>query len=325
MVCISSITVRDSRRYHRMGLRSALLTRRANLGDCVDARSVFRRMASNRYMGYPACVIPLTSPRRGEISAAGLALDVSRRALLDADAMPADAYGALIYCHAVPDERTSDSTAGHLQFELGLTRANPFSVSQAHNTALLIGLDLAAGLVEGPEAAAAVLLVASDKLMFGAPPTRAQRMTWGDVAAAAVVSREAQSGWKVHRVVLRHFATNFGTHQRWPDGEQRAFAAYCADALATCLRDAGVRPGELAAIISTAPDANFVQQVHQSAGLPMAAPGARDKARARHAASPDLLLRLAKLQEGFAPTRPVMAWCNGNNGEFACCLLTRIA
>ena len=194
MVCIASLASHDTGRLESIGLRRALITRRANLGDCPDATSVLRRIASSRDMQHPACVVPLPHRSRGDLSTADLAVQVSREALARCTGLDRQSVGALIYVHATPDARTTDSTAGRLQFDLELKRACAFSVSQAHNTAVLIALDMAAGLIEGPEQARAVLLVAADKLVFGKPPLAAQHMVWSDVAAAALLSREADAG-----------------------------------------------------------------------------------------------------------------------------------
>lgn len=338
MVCIATIAAHDSHRLQRMGLRRALLTRRANLGDCVDASSVLRRIASPEYMRYPYSVVPLPRRLRGQLSAADLALQVSRQALGGLPGLDLSDVGALIFCHAAPDERIGHSVPGRVQFELGLRRALPFSVSQAHNTALVIALDLAVGLIEGPEAAAAVLVVASDKLLYGAPPHVAAHMVWGDVAAAAVLTREAVSGWRIVHVVLRHFDTPLRAHQAWPAADRQAFADYGAQVLRSCLAEAGVAAAELAAVVCTAAGGDFAQQVHRAAGLAAAAQAAPGEPprnssrnagagalRATHAASADFLVRLCQIEHRTEPGRPVLAWCHGDNGEFACAVLSRIA
>ncbi len=301
-----------------MGLRRALLTRRANLGDCADAPSVLRRIVKPRALRHPACVVPLSRPRRGEYGATDLALDVARRALASAPDAPPESVGALIYCHAVPDEHTAESSAGRLQFELGLRSANPFSLSQAHNTALFVALDLAAGLIEGPEAAAAVLLVAADKMLFGMPPTDAQRMTWADVAAAAVVTAECRNGWRLDEVLVRHFHTPLGTSAAWPRNERLAFAACAAAMLKDALDRSGTAVDDLAAVICCTADAAYAADVHQRVALPPAGPS-----RSAGVASADLLVRLLRLSAGVACGRRVLAWCHGNNGELACAVLTR--
>lgn len=338
MVCIATIAAHDSHRLQRMGLRRALLMRRANLGDCVDAPSVLRRIASPGYMRYPYSVVPLPWRSLGQVSAADLALQVSRQAVGGMQELDPSDVGALIFCHAAPDERIGHSVPSRLQFELGLRRALPFSVSQAHNTALVIALDLAIGLIEGPEAASAVLLVASDKLLFGAPPHVAADMVWGDVAAAAVLTREAEAGWRVVHVLPRHFDTPQRAHQAWPAADRRAFADYGAQVLRSCLAEADVAAAELAAVVCTSAGGDFAQQVHRAAGLadvagaapcePLRRRGGSARAaglRATHAASADFLVRLGQIEPHTEPGRPVLAWCHGDNGEFACALLTRIA
>ncbi|WP_185732391.1 hypothetical protein [Burkholderia sp. Bp8963] len=318
MVCITSIEMHDSGLSRRTGLRGALLTRRANLGDCTDARSLLTRVASPRPMRHPACVIPLSAAWRNEPSSTALALDVSKRALA---AHAPDSIGAIVYCHAVPDEQSTDSSAGRLQFELGLRNANPFSISQAHNTAVLIGLDLAAGLIEGPEAAESVLLVAVDKLAFGQPPTNPCRMDWADVAAAAVISRDASAGWRVRRVALGRFATPLGTRDRWPEDATLSFADYCAASLAQCVRGEEIGPDDLDAVVASTPDAGFARRVHALAQLGHVRGVVPSSGLI---ASADLLLQIARVAPDVAPGRSILGWCNGNNGEFACCLLTRI-
>lgn len=321
MVCLTSIAAHDTPRLQRMGLRRALLTRRANLGDCPDAASVLRQVFRPGALDHPACVVPLPRRRRGQVATAELAVQVARRALQGAAGLDLRDVGALIYCHAAPDERTTDSTAGHLQFALGLPRANPFSVSQAHNTALLIALDLAAGLIEGPESAPSVLVVAADKLLFGPPPHPARQMVWGDVAAAAVLCAQARSGWRIEQVLLRHWS---GAPPGAGDAAEAAFADFAAALLHQCLADAGLAPDRLAAVLTPAPDSAFVRRVHATAGLPVPHAAAGGD-RARHASCADLLVHLAALEPATPAGRPVLAWCHGHNGEFACAVMTRLA
>jgi hypothetical protein len=311
MVCLTAIAAHDTPRLQRMGLRRALLTRRANLGDCPDAASVLRQVLRPGALDHPACVVPLPRRRRGQVATAELAVQVARRSLQGAAGLDPQHVGALIYCHATPDERTTDSTAGHLQFTLGLPRALPFSVSQAHNTALLIALDLAAGLIEGPESAPSVLVVAADKLLFGPPPHPARQMVWGDVAAAAMLCAHARSGWRIEQVLLRHWSTAVD-------------AVDCGAALLhQCLADAGLTPDRLAAVITPAPGTAFVRRLHAAAGLP-APHTAASGARASHASCADLLVHLAALEAATPAGRPVLAWCHGHNGEFACAVMTRL-
>lgn len=326
MVCITSIAVHDSDKLQRMGLRRALLTRRANLGDCSDPGSVLRRIASPKSLRHPYSIVPLPRRSRGQLSAADLALQVSRQTLEGVAGLdPAD-VGALIFCHAAPDERIGHSVPGRVQFELGMRRALPFSISQAHNTAMLIALDLAAGLIDGPEAFDAVLVMSADKLLFGEPPHIASDMLWGDVAASAMVTREATSGWRLQHLCLRHVDTPLRAHQAWPSADRRAFAAHGAQVVRDCLGEFGLKPAALAAVVSPLPHSPFAQEVHRLADLPAAKrPGPRTSAlRAAHAASPDLLVRLNEVEPDVQPGQAVLAWCHGDNGEFACAVLTRI-
>ena len=130
MVCIATLAAHDSGRVEAMGLRRALLSRRASLGDCPDAAAVLRRIASPREVQHPACVVPLPRRSHGDPSTAELAVQVSRTALeqhaRQHGRLDPREVGALIYCHATPDARTTDSTAGRLQFELDLRRACAF-------------------------------------------------------------------------------------------------------------------------------------------------------------------------------------------------------
>jgi 3-oxoacyl-[acyl-carrier-protein] synthase III len=324
MVCISAIATHEAPSVERMGLRRALLTRRANLGDCADARSVIHHMLSPAEMRYPVCVVPLPRRVRGQASAADLGVMVAQQALSRAAALKAQDVGGLIYCHATPDERSSDSTAGRLQHVLGLPNACAFSLSQAHNTALLIALDLAAGLVEGPESAGAVLLVASDKLVFGTPPHAARRMAWSDTAAAAVVTRQASAGWRLVHVTPRHFDTPLRAHEPWPPAATEAFAHFGAEAIRACLAEAALDPGRLAAVASASANAALAGQVHERAGLGGLPVCAARGARAARASCADLLIRLAELERSVPAGQHVLAWSQGDNGEFACAILTRI-
>jgi hypothetical protein len=322
MVCITSIAAHDGGRIERLGLRRAVLTRRANLGDCHDAASVLRRLASPRSMRHPACVIPLPRTARGEASCADLAVRVAQDAVRRRPGFDPLSVGALIYVHATPDARTTDSTAGRLQFDLELRRACAFSVSQAHNTAALIALDMAAGFIEGPEAADAALLVVSDKLLFRKPPHPPHDMVWCDVAAAALLEREADTGWRVDAIRLHHFAPACAPADRSsPHGPA---VAQAAQALSQGLCAAGVAPEALAAVVVSSGDARFVEQVHRAAAIDKPGPrGDGSGLRTRHTACADLLAGLAALEPAVKPGRPVLAWTHGNNGEFACVVMTR--
>ncbi|MDM0077519.1 hypothetical protein QTH90_24145 [Variovorax sp. J2P1-59] len=322
MAYLSPIVSHEGRIDRCMGLRRALITRRANLADGFDVPSVVRRLLSESSMRYPAAVIPLARKRSGEHSAVELALQVSAHALA---AIDRETIGGIAYCHAAPDEQPTDSSVGRLQFELGLHRAFPFSVSQAHNTGVPIALDLAAALIHGPEAAQNVLVVATDKLLFGPAPHQAHRMRWRDVAAAVVVGREKRGGWQLHQIAVHHFATDVQAHQRWPEAEVDAFAAFCADRIAGCMDALGLGGDELAAVVPVCPDATLERKVHALAGLGTRRHEKPAGFRAAHIASADLLVRLSGLESQLDIDRPVLAWCTGNNGEFACCVLTRTA
>lgn len=320
MVYLSSIVSHEGSIDECMGLRRALVTRRANLGDGFDAPSVLRRVLSRSSMRYPAAVIPLASKRDGDLSAVELALLVAKRAVVGFDK---ETVGGLVYCHAAPDQQPTDSSVGRVQFELGLRGAFPFSISQVHNTGVPIALDLATGLIEGPEALQNVLVVAADKLLFGQAPNRPWRMHWRDVAAAAVIGREKRVGWRLHHVAVHHFATDLRAHQRWPRAERECFADSCAAHIAGCLGHLGLTAGDLGAVVPVCPDAALERQVHSLAGLAALRAERPTGFRAEYIASADLLVRLSALERQPGLDRPVLAWCAGNNGEFACCVLTR--
>jgi hypothetical protein len=322
MVYLSSLVSHEGRIDERMGLRRALATRRANLGDGFDMPSVIRRVLSTSSMRYPAAVIPLARKRCGQHSAVALALQVAKRAVVGHDKETID---GLVYCHAAPDEQPTDSSVGRVQFELGLRRAFPFSVSQAHNTGVPIALDLATALINGPEAMQNVLVVASDKLLFGQAPNRPWRMHWRDVAAAVVVGGEKRAGWRLHHVAIHHFPTDVRAHQRWPLAEREYFASFCAGHIAGCLGHAGLAAGELGAVVPICPDVALERQVHSLTGLATLRAEKPTGFRSEYIASADLLVRLSALDGEPDIDRPVLAWCTGNNGEFACCVLTRSA
>lgn len=320
MVYLFSIVSHEGRIDERMGLRRALVTRRANVGDGFDVPSVARRVLSRSSMRYPAAVIPLARKRSGQHSAVELALQVAKSAVAGLDK---DTIGGLVYCHAAPDEQPTDSSVGRVQFELKLRRAFPFSVSQVHNTGVPIALDMAAALIEGPEAMQNVLVIATDKLLFGPAPNRPWRMHWRDVAAAVVVGREKRSGWRLHHVAVHHFATDVRAHQCWPQSERDSFAGYCAERIAACLSHVGLAARELGAVVPIGPDATLERPVHALAGLSALRPEKPTGFRAEYIASADLLVRLSALECEPHNDRPVLVWCTGNNGEFACCVLTR--
>lgn len=321
MATISRIATHDAQSYGGMGLRRAVIAGHAVLGDCVTVRDHARAVLSLGHWKRPGCVVPLGRQRRGA-SAADLALSVSRR-LMEHRPVPPGSVGAVIYCHEAPDVRLSESTPGRLQHELELHAATPFAISQAHATSLFIALDLALGLLHGPEAAEHVLLAASDKLLFGGPAGDAHRLMFGDVAAAALMSRDPGPGWRLEHVVVRQFATPADALAPWPRTSVAGFASFGADVVREALREVGLGLAPLHAVISTTPDPAFVTALHRAAGLPDRQIGRGPAARCRHAASADLLLALEALQHKVPVSGRVLAWSAGNNGEFACCMLTR--
>lgn len=330
MASISAITAYDAAGHatagavvrRPMGLQRAVITRRVLLGDCTTLRDNARAVFSRAYWQRPACVVPLGAARRRGPSAADLAVDVSRRLLGQLGPVVHGDVGAVIYCHDAPDEKMSESTVGRLQHELGLRAANPFAVSQAHHTALWIALDMALGLVDGPEQARHVLLVASDKLVFAGPGADARRLVFGDVAAAALVSRDEDQGWAVEQVLLRHFGTPCDALAAWPGEEIDRFAAYAGSVVRQALDDAGLSVADVHAVLTTTPDAAFAARVQLGAGFPVST--SDTASRLAQAGSADLLSTLAAVEASVPTGRHVMAWSAGNNGEVACCVLKKL-
>lgn len=319
MSSIAAITTQRGTRAKALGLRRAVVTRRALLGDCASwqahARTLFSRQAWER----PACVVPLrSSGLRDEPTASDLALDTARQLLASQTQLPTERVGSLIYCHDAPDEHMSASTAGRLQHELALPGAHPFAIAQAHNSAPWIALDLALGLIEGPERAEHVLLVASDKLVYGGPASDARALRFCDVATAALVSRSDAAGWRVEQVALHHFDTPHDALTPWPAPAREAFARFGADAVGELLADAGVAPDRLHTVLPVCADTTITQALHRRAGLPKSGPMPA-------ALTPtQWLFELSAMQDQASPGQTVLAWSAGNNGEFACGLLRRI-
>lgn len=324
MVTLSAISTHVGSSYRLMGRHRAVIARHALLGDCTTFRENARSLLSPSYWRRPGCLVPISLQRRRDSSAADLAVDVSRRLMESRPSLDTDTVSALIYCHEAPDERVSESTAGRLQFELNLRRANPFAISQAHNTSLLIALDLSLGLVEGPEAAEHVLLVASDKLLFGGPSDHGRRLMFGDVAAAALVSRTAAEGWSVEHVALRQFPTPCDAMSTWPRACVSEYGAFGAQVIRAALRETALSPDSLHAVITTTPDARFAAELHRAAGLPEQLAQGHSSTRRQRSSSADLLFALSEAEPLTPSDSRVLAWACGNNGEFACCVLKRI-
>ncbi|MET0383290.1 MAG: hypothetical protein ABW032_07705 [Burkholderiaceae bacterium] len=319
MASICAIATHAPAARRRAAVRLAVVARRAVLGDCANVRDHARAVFSRRYWRRPACVVPMGLRSGRGASAADLAVTVARR-LLDANGhrLRRDAVAALIYCHDAPDERISESTAGRLQYELGLTAANPFAVSQAHGVAVWIALDLALGLVEGPEAADAVLVVASDKLVFGGPQADMRRLVFGDTAAAALVRGGEAGSWSIDHLSVRQFATACDALAPWPSAEVDAFAAFGAGVIGATLEEAGIDAEGLETVLATTPDARLADGVHAASGLPAAADARTE------GSSSDPLFALAAIEASTPAGARVLAWSAGNNGEFACCVLKRL-
>lgn len=313
MTTLSALATHDGANARAMGLRRAVIARHAVLGDCTTLRDNARAVLSRSWWRRPGCVVPLGDRRHRHPSAADLAVGVARRLLESRPDVAAGRVGAVIYCHEAPDERMSESTVGRLQHELSLHAANPLAISQSHNTAAWLGLELALGLIDGPERVQHVLLVASDKLLFCGLAADARHLVFGDVAAAALLSRGDAAGWAVEQLVVRQFATPHDALSRWPAADVAEFAAFGAALVQQVLRDAGSHPD---AVIAVTADQALAQGLHRACGLPPAA-------LRRHASSADLLLALAAIEPSSPAGSHVLAWGAGNNGEFACCMLRR--
>lgn len=326
MASISAIATRGAASpVQPVGLRRAVVARRAVMGDRTTFGENARAVLSARYWRRPGCIVPVAARGRRVPSAADLAVLVSRQLLATMPAIePSTDVGAVIYCHEAPDLRVSESTVGRLQFDLELRAANPFAISQAHHAALWIALDLAAGLVDGPEAARHVLLVASDKLAFGGPAAQRRALLFSDSAAAALVSQGDRGAWGIEQVCVRHFATPCDAHAAWPAEESEAFADFGAGVVRDMLRDGGLTASALQQVITPLPDPAFARRLHLAAGLPPGDTAAARPARPA-AAMADLLALLAAAESGTPPGGRVLAWSAGNNGEFACCVLKRQA
>ncbi len=320
MAVLSSTRIVDPAVYRRMGPRAAVLARRANVADCWSASATLRKLLSPRF----ADDAPPIYPIGGGASAAEIALDVSRRSIRGASLDPDDIDG-VIYCHTVLDARLSDSTAGRLQHELQLKRANPFAISQAHHVATAIGLDLALALIGGPEQNRHVLLAASDTLLFEGLHGRSRRLMFAEVGAAAIVSREGTQGWRVEHVLLdqMHVAGQ-GLRQRRREDEIPAIVDFCAAALRRALQQAGIGADEIAATVAIGMGADDSADVHRAAAVAEVRAWRPQAARLGRFGASDLLLALADLESTTRAGEIVLEWSCGMNGEFACVLLTRL-
>ena len=319
MTVISSTRIVDPAVYRRMGPRAAVLARRANVADCWSAGATLRKLLTPGF----ADEAPPIYPIGGNASAAEIALDVSRRAIAHAS-LDADDIDGVIYCHTVLDARLSDSTAGRLQHELGLKRANPFAISQAHHVATAIGLDLAIALIDGPERNRHVLLAASDTLLFEGLQGRSRSLMFAEVGAAAIVSREGTSGWRVEHVLLDQMhAAGQGLKQRRSEDEIPAIAEFCAGGLRRALQQAGIEAAEVDAAVAIGMGLEDAARVHGSAGIADVPTWRPQAARLGRFGASDLLLALADLESTTRAREVILEWSCGMNGEFACVLLTR--
>ena len=318
MTSISALATHRGEHARGVGLRRAVLARQVLLGDCITLGDNARTLLSRRAWQRPACVVPLDSRRHRRPSAADLAVAVATQLLAAHPELATQRIGTLIYCHEAPDAHMSASTAGRLQHELGLTAAHPLAISQAHNTAPWIALDLALGLIEGPECAEHVLLVSSDKLVFGGPGQDARALVFRDVATAMLVSRGDARGWRVEAVALHQFDTPHDGLTAWPAAARQAFAHFGAAAVAKLLAQCAVAAAGLHAVLAVSADPALAQALHRAAGLAPARPGSA------HVGATQWLLELAATAPHTPVGQIVLVWAAGNNGEFACSLLQRL-
>jgi 3-Oxoacyl-[acyl-carrier-protein (ACP)] synthase III len=317
MAIISAIAARDPGDYYVMGAGRALMSGYVSLTDpaAISFSALVRRLSGRRPpRERAACVIPRGRRRGKESSAAELAVTVAEELLGRATWIRRESIDAVIYCHEAPNQSIPESTAGRIQYELGLSRANPFSVSQCHNVGVMLALDLALGMLAGPEKAEHVLIVASDKLLFSSPVSVPEDLMFGDVAAAALVSRDNPAGWRIEHVEVKN----------GPSADAAALADFGADQIRRAFQRTSLGPRDLSLVLPGIQDAHFSRTLNAKSGFVPETKYMGAASRRSRSASPDFLIALAEIDtDSRLSDRPLLGWSAGVNGEFGCCILTR--
>ncbi len=318
MATISAISAHDQGDYYVVGAGRALMSGYVFPADpaLISFSALAQRLSGRRPLSEPAtCIVPRGRKRRKEHSASDLAVSVAEELLGRTHWIKRDSIDVVIYCHDAPNESIPESTAGRLQYELGLSRANPFSVSQCHNVGVMRALDLALGMLAGPEKAEHVLIVASDKLLFGSPAPAQEDLMFGDVAAAALVSRHSPKGWNIEYVDVRN----------GPSTDAAAMADFGADQVRRALRRTSLDPGDLSLVLPGIQEPHFGRALSTKSGFVPETTYTGVTSRRSRSSSSDFLVALAEIETDCGSAgRSLLGWSAGVNGEFGCCILRQL-
>ncbi|CAB3803131.1 3-oxoacyl-[acyl-carrier-protein] synthase III C-terminal domain-containing protein [Pararobbsia alpina] len=252
----------------------------------------------------------------------GLAAHVAL-AICPSSGSGAPQVGAVIFCHSSLNEHVSTTTAGRLCAVLG-EHPFSFSIAQQQGASVFSALRLASDLLFAEAELHAVLIVAAEKWCHPFARRIGRWTLQGDAAGAMLLERGSPS-----TLGLRLLATavqplcRADAPFRLPVSLIDTNAIFARSLIAlidTLLRQHGLRPSDIAAVIAHRVNRPLIDAVSQQLGLPQ---GYRVADRRAYLGAAEFIVRLAETLNTFqfGQGALLLAWGVGLGGYVSCMLL----
>ena len=258
-----------------------------------------------------------------------LIIEAGRRALADA-AVSLDDIGALVLVSGLghsPVAATGTAEplglfrypAARAHYELGLTKASAFAVSQQGCSGLLSAVDMAARLVRSADAPA-VLCLAGDAL-----PAEANREIMYNLMSDAAAALLLERGAAKNRVVAFHQQTQ-SYYWDTPRREQELLGAYFPMArrvILGCLDRAGLEPAAVRWFVPHNVSLRSWQILARLLAIPEEKVWTRNIGRVGHTVSCDHVINLADMEVdgALAPGDYLVLFTFGFGASWSCLVL----
>jgi 3-oxoacyl-[acyl-carrier-protein] synthase III len=231
--------------------------------------------------------------------------------------------GAVIFCHSGLNEQVSTTTAGRLCAVLG-EHPFSFSIAQQQGASVFSALRLASDLLVAEAELRAILIVAAEKWCHPFARRIGHWTLQGDAAGAMLLERSPSSmpGLRLLATVVQPLCradAPFGLPMSLTDTND-IFASPLIALIDTLLRQRGLRPGDIAAVIAHRVNQPLIDVVTQRLGLPHDDGVAHRRA---YLGSAECIVRLAETLDTaqWAHGAPLLAWGVGLGGYVSCALL----